>query len=85
MRVVRSNHKLDLNIGKSFAASEVAKSPQALVGFHAFTGGDQTGKFNDYAKQSCWNSFITPSKKVIDAFLLCNNSNNILQKNTLMA
>ena len=45
-----------------------------LVGFHAFTGCDQTGKFNDHAKQSCWNTFITSLKKIIDAFMLLGNS-----------
>ena len=45
-----------------------------LVGFHAFTGCDQTGKCNDNAKQSCWNTFITYPKKAINAFMLLGNS-----------
>ena len=49
MRVGRGDHKRDINIGKSFEALGDAKS-QALVGFHAFTGCDQTGKFYDHAK-----------------------------------
>ena len=60
------------NIGKSFEALD-AKS-QALVRFYAFTGCDQTGKFNDHTKQSCWNIFITCPKKIIDAFMLLGNS-----------
>ena len=42
MRAGRGDHKRDTNTGKSFEASGDAKS-QALVGFHAFTGCDQTG------------------------------------------
>ena len=45
-----------------------------LVGFHAFTGCDQTGKCNDNAKQSYWNTFITCPKKVFNAFMLLGNS-----------
>ena len=69
MRVGRDDHKRNINLGKSFEALGDPKS-QALVGFHAFTGCDQTGKFNDHAKQSCWNTFITSPKKIIDAFML---------------
>ena len=72
MRVGRGDHKQDINIGKSFEALGDAKS-QALVRFHAFTGCDQTGKFNN-TKQSCWNTFITCPKKIIDAFVLLRNS-----------
>lgn len=32
---------------------------QALVGFCAFTGCDQVGKLNNYAKESSLNAFIT--------------------------
>ena len=73
MRVGRGDHKGDINIGKSFEALGDAKS-QALVGFHAFTGCDQTGKFNDQAIQLCWNIFIASPKKIINAFMLLENS-----------
>ena len=63
MRVGRGNHKRGTDIGKSFKALRVAKS-QALVGFNTCTGCDQTRKFNDYAKQSCWSTFIRSSRKV---------------------
>ena len=68
----RGDHKRDINIEKSFEALGDAKL-QALVGFHVFTGCNQTGKFNDHAKQSWWNTFITSPKKVIDALLLVNS------------
>ena len=44
--------------------------------FHAFTDCVQTGKFNDHAKQLCWNTFITSPKKIIDTFMLLRNSIN---------
>ena len=72
MRVERGDHKRDISIGKSFEALDVKS--QALVGFHVFKGCDQTGKFNDHAKQSCWNTFITSPKKINDAFMLLWNS-----------
>ena len=75
MRAGRGEHKRDTNIGKSFEAPGDAKS-QALVGFHAFTGCDQTGKLNDHAKQLCWNTFIPSPKKIIDTFMLLRNSIN---------
>ena len=73
MRVGSVDQKRDINIGKSIEALRDAKS-QALVGFRAFTGCEQTGKCNDNAKQSCWNTFITCPKKVINAFMLLGNS-----------
>ena len=73
IRVGRVDRKRDINIGKSFEVLRDAKS-QALVGFYAFIGCNQTSKFNDYAKQSCWSTFITSPKKIIDAFTLPGNS-----------
>ena len=73
MRVGSVDQKRDINIGKSIEALRDAKS-QALVGFRAFTGCEQTGKCNDNAKESCWNTFITCPKKVINAFMLLGNS-----------
>ena len=40
----------------------------ALLGFHAFTGCDQTGKFSGFGKPSCWTMLMNSSKKVLDAF-----------------
>ena len=39
-----------------------------LLGFHAFTGCDQTGKFFGFGKPSCWTTLMNSSKKVLDAF-----------------
>ena len=68
MRVGRGDHKRDTNIGKPFEAAGDAESQVRQW------GGAQTGKFNDHAKQLCWNTFITSPKKIIDAFMLLGNS-----------
>ena len=73
MRVGRGDYKRDIDIRKSFEALGDAKS-QALVGFYAFTDCDQNGKYNDHAKQACWNTFITSHKKVINTFTILGNS-----------
>ena len=49
--VGRGDYKREINIRKSFEALGDDKL-QALVGFHAFTGCDQTRKFDNHAKQS---------------------------------
>ena len=73
MSVGKSDYKREINIRKSFEALGDDKS-QVLVGFHAFTGCDQTRKFDNHAKQSYWNTFNTSPKKVINAFMLLGNS-----------
>ena len=49
MSVGRGDYKRHINIRKWFEALEDDRS-QALVGLHAFTGCDQTRKFNNHAK-----------------------------------
>ena len=39
-----------------------------LLGFHAFTGCNQTVKFSGFRKPSCWTTLMNSSKKVLDAF-----------------
>ena len=41
---------------------------KALLGFHAFSGCDQTGKFHGYGRKSCWQTFLRSSGNVLDAF-----------------
>ena len=84
MRVGRGDHKGDINIGKSFEALGDAKS-RALVGFHAFTGCDQAGKFNDQAIQLCWNIFIASPKRLLMLLCYLRILSNIQRKNVLMA
>ena len=41
---------------------------ETLLGFHAFTGCDQTGKFNGHSKSSCWQTFLSSPPDVIKVF-----------------
>ena len=43
----------------------------ALLGFHARTGSDQTGKFNGFAKKMCWDTFIQSTDQVISLLYSC--------------
>ena len=40
---------------------------KALLGFHAFTGYDQTEKFHGYSKISCWQRLLRSLDDVLDA------------------
>ena len=40
-----------------------------LLGFHAMTGSDQTGKFNGFTKKTCWDTFIQSTDDILDAFI----------------
>ena len=40
----------------------------ALLGFHTFTGCDQTGTFSGFGKPLCWATLMNSSKKVLEAF-----------------
>ena len=48
----------DINIGAAFEAIG-EKYAAAILGFHAITGCDQTGKFNGKLKRYCWKIFKT--------------------------
>ena len=37
-----------------------------LLGFHAISGCDQTGKFSGFAKKSCWETFMTSPIEVLN-------------------
>ena len=41
---------------------------EALLGFHALTGCDQTGKFYGHSKLSCWQTFLSSPPDVVKAF-----------------
>ena len=42
---------------------------KALLGFHAFTGSDQTGKFIGFSKRSCWEIFTSSKNETLNAFI----------------
>ena len=41
---------------------------KALLGFHAFSGCDQTGEFYDSSKLTYWKKLMTSPGDVLDAF-----------------
>ena len=47
------NARRSIDIGKAFEALRSEKRA-ALLGFHAFTGCDQTSKLNGNSKLTCW-------------------------------
>ena len=52
-------HQIYENLGPVFC--------KALLGFHALSGCDQTGKFPGYSKKSCWDVFLTLPSNVLQA------------------
>ena len=40
---------------------------KAILGFHAISGCDQTGKFYGHSKLSCWKTFVSSPTPVIEA------------------
>ena len=41
---------------------------KGLLGFHALTGSDQTGKFFSYSKLSFWETYLASSPSTLQAF-----------------
>ena len=76
-RTGRSNQVRDINIGLAHEALGEERS-KALLGFHCFTGCDQTAKFYGKSKLACWKVFCSSPSWVLDAFSqLGNRSDNI--------
>lgn len=42
---------------------------KTLVGFHAMTASDRTGRFHSHPKWSCWNTFLKLTSDTLDAFI----------------
>ena len=61
------NARRSIDIGKAFEALRSEKRA-ALLGFHAFTGCDQTSKFNGNSKLTCWKVFNDSQSDIISAF-----------------
>ena len=49
----------------------------ALLGFHAFTGCDITGKFNGISKQHCWKQLLNCSRDELEAFSYLGNCESL--------
>ena len=65
--VFKGNDSRDIDIGKAFESLGPDKV-KALLGFHAFSGCDQTGKFAGYGKPSYWTTLMSSPSSVIKAF-----------------
>ena len=51
----------------------------ALLGFHAVTGCDLTGRFNGFCKTTCFNTFPKSNSFVYKTFALLGNNDNGLK------
>ena len=47
---------------------------KALLGFHAISGCDQTGRFSGFSKTYCWEIFLDLPNNVLDEFSSLNGS-----------
>ena len=65
--VFKGNNSRDIDIGKAFEGLGQDKV-KSLLGFHAFSGCDQTSKFSGYGKSSYWKTFMSSPSSVITAF-----------------
>ena len=63
----RGNQVRNINVGKAHEALGKERS-DALLGFHCFTGCDQTAKFYGKSKLTCWKTFMNCSPSVLSAF-----------------
>ena len=61
------NSERDIDIGTTYEALGVHRC-KVLVGFHSFTGYDQTAKFYIKSKLGCWKTFIHSPAEVLEAF-----------------
>ena len=41
---------------------------KGLLGFHVLTGSDQTGKFFDFSKLTCWGTYMASPQGTLKAF-----------------
>ena len=62
-----TNYDIILRQAYDTLGPELCKS---LLGFHALTGCDQTGKFSGFSKLSCWKVLIDSSPHVLNALQL---------------
>ena len=63
-------------IGNCYEAIEPLRVSSDL-GFHTFTGCDQTGKFRGKSKSTWWKSFIETSSKTLNALSLLDSSESL--------
>ena len=65
-RTGRGDQQRDISISQCYEAVGPRRA-NALLGFHAITGCDQTGRFNGKTKGFWWKHFINTEPDVIEA------------------
>ena len=81
-RTGRGNDKRDISIKNCFEVigSDHAK---AILGFHVFTGCDQTGRFNGKSKSSWWMVFMEAVDPILQALSALGNGEDLPNLSTL--
>ena len=65
-----------IDIGNCYEAIGPLRA-SSVLGFHTFTGCDQTGKFRGKSKSTWWKSFMESSSKTLNALNLLGLSENL--------
>ena len=63
----RGSSERDIDIGATYEALAEHRC-KALLGFHSFTGCDQTAKFYGKSKLGCWKTFFHSPPEVLVVF-----------------
>ena len=80
----KGEYQREINIGTCFESLGPLKA-SAILGFHTFTGCDQTGKFNGKSKSTCWKTFMKCDSKILTALSDLGTSQNLPRLETLEA
>ena len=73
----------EIDVGCAYNALGNEKS-MTLVGFHAFTGCDLTGRFSGFSKITCFDTFLKSNSCVHKAYASLGNSDDGLYTNELL-
>ena len=65
-----------IDIGNCYEAIGPLRA-SSVLGFHTFTGCDQTGKFRGKSKSTWWKSFMESSSKTLNALSLLGSSESL--------
>ena len=69
----------EINVGCAYKALGNEKS-EALLGVHAFTGCDLTGRFSGFSKTTCFDTFLKSNSIVHKAFASLGNNDDGLKE-----
>ena len=73
----------EIDIGAAYEALD-PKHSSAILGFHAFTGCDQTGKFYGKTKAFCWKTLIESSDEELAALQKLGESEELPTEDTIL-